>query len=237
MSDYPTGASHHGQARSGRASSRSSRVLVGLVGDAAGQRHGASAARLPQPRRRRPRRSYGCINPVDAYGAPRACQLPIQVSRRSATTTCRSSSTPSTPSARRTTKVTITFINPSGPNVVYADLPLDRDGLWPGAVPGPDGQGIDWPGWTQLPDGSWVEGDEFDWVRPSVKVLFEVNPEATVTVAYPPSSPTCNTNPPATRCCDDPRDHASCLATRRRPCSRPRARSRPAARRRAPHSS
>jgi hypothetical protein len=92
--------------------------------------------------------------------------------------------------------VTITWLNPDGPNVVYADQPLSGAVLWPGAVPGPDGRGIDWPGWRQLADGTWVEGDEFDWVRPSVQVLFQVNPEATVTVSYPPSSPNCLTNPP-----------------------------------------
>ena len=32
-------------------------------------------------------------------------------------------------------------------------------------------------------------------MRPTVQVLFQVNPEATVTVAYPPSSPNCLTNP------------------------------------------
>ena len=47
----------------------------------------------------------------------------------------------------------------------------------------------------QLSNGTWVEGDEFDWVRPSVQVLFQVNPEATVTLAYPPSTPTCLTSP------------------------------------------
>lgn len=94
------------------------------------------------------------------------------------------------------TTVTITWVNPSGPSVVYAGLPLSGVVLWPGAVVGPDGKGIDWPGWHQEPDGTWVVGDEFDWVRPSVDVHFEVNPEATVSVAYPPSSPVCLTNPP-----------------------------------------
>ena len=93
------------------------------------------------------------------------------------------------------TTVTITWLNPSGPNVVYANQPLSGAVLWPGAVPGANGRGVDWPGWRQLSDGTWVQGDEFDWVRPSVQVLFQVNPEATVTVAYPPSSPSCLTQP------------------------------------------
>ncbi|WP_251150081.1 peptidase [Cellulosimicrobium sp. Marseille-Q4280] len=91
--------------------------------------------------------------------------------------------------------VTITWQNPSGDDVVESGLPLSGRVIWPGAVVGPDGRGADWPGW-RLEDGEWVVGDEFDWVRPSVEVLFEVNPETVVTVDYPPSSPNCATNPP-----------------------------------------
>ena len=85
-----------------------------------------------------------------------------------------------------------------------ADQPLSGSVLWPGAVPGPNGRGIDWPGWRQLSDGTWVQGDEFDWVRPTVQVLFQVNPEATVTVSYPPSSPNCLTNPPTSEVLGEP---------------------------------
>ncbi|QJW35752.1 peptidase [Cellulosimicrobium protaetiae] len=90
---------------------------------------------------------------------------------------------------------TITWINPDGDDIVQSGMPLSGRVLWPGAVVGPDGRGADWPGWS-LVDGEWVEGDEFDWVRPSVQVLFQVNPETVVTVDYPPSSPNCATNPP-----------------------------------------
>ena len=93
------------------------------------------------------------------------------------------------------TTVTITWINPSGPDVVQSGLPLSGVVLWPGAVE-KNGVGVDWPGWRQLPDGSWVEGDEWDWVRPTVQVSFAVNPQATISVAYPPSSPQCLTSPP-----------------------------------------
>ncbi|MEZ0446851.1 peptidase [Cellulomonas sp. ICMP 17802] len=141
---------------------------------------------------------YGCIDKVDAYGAPRVCQLQVQI----LTPIC-DNEVPKLKYAVEAigspnTTVTVTFINPTGPDVVYADLPLTGTVNWPGAVVGPDGRGIDWPGWTKLADGTWVQGDEFDWVRPNVQVLFQVNPEATVTVAYPPSSPVCNTNPPDT---------------------------------------
>ena len=93
------------------------------------------------------------------------------------------------------TTVTITWINPDGDDIVYADLPFAGRVLWPGAVVDGD-TAVDWPGWTLLPDGTWVAGDEFDWVRPSAEVMFEVNPSATTTVAYPPSTPTCDANPP-----------------------------------------
>ena len=52
------------------------------------------------------------------------------------------------------------------------------------------GNPVDWPGWTW--DGTkWVAGDEWDWTRPSVKVRFEgnVNASAEVTVAYPDVQP------------------------------------------------
>ncbi len=69
--------------------------------------------------------------------------------------------------------------------------------LWPGAVVDSNGNPLDWPGW-RLVGGQWVQRDEFDWVRPQVNVTFVVNPEQTVAVSYPPSSPQCNANPPAT---------------------------------------
>ena len=95
--------------------------------------------------------------------------------------------------------LTITFVNPDGDDFVYTGLALGEGRvLWPGAEVDGDGNPIDWPGWTQLPDGTWVEGDEFDWVRPSVTVIFAVNPEATFEVDYPPSSPDCDANPPDT---------------------------------------
>lgn len=93
--------------------------------------------------------------------------------------------------------VSITWINPDGENVVYEDLPLEGRVLWAGAVAGPNGEPLDWPGWIQLEDGSWIEGDDgFEWVRPSVDVQFQVNPEQTLTIGYPPSSPDCAAEPP-----------------------------------------
>ncbi len=142
---------------------------------------------------------FGClVEDVDlegVYGPPPECELKIQI----LTPFCDND----VPKLRYQVEaigtpnntVTITWLNPGGANVVYPDLPLSGVVLWPGAVE-QNGVGVDWPGWRQLPDGTWVEGDEYDWVRPSVGVLFQVNPEMTVSVNYPPSSPVCLTNPP-----------------------------------------
>ncbi|BDZ42572.1 hypothetical protein GCM10025865_18710 [Paraoerskovia sediminicola] len=95
------------------------------------------------------------------------------------------------------TDLTITFINPNGEDYVVSGLSVGSGRiLWPGAVVAADGTALDWPGWS-LVNGEWVEGDEYDWVRPSVQVRISVNPEATVDVAYPPSTPNCATNPPS----------------------------------------
>jgi hypothetical protein len=166
-------------------------VLVGLGGALP-----SNAATEPAPVPSPSGTIYGCLQPTDEYGVPQQCQLQVQI----LTPVCDNE----VPKLRYkvvaigspNTTVKITWVNPGGANVVYSDLPLEGTVNWPGAVEGPDGRGIDWPGWTKLPDGSWVEGDQYDWVRPNVQVLFQVNPEATMTVAYPPSSPNCNTNPP-----------------------------------------
>jgi hypothetical protein len=82
---------------------------------------------------------------------------------------------------------TITFINPTGPDVVYEDVPLNGAVLWPGASMEPP----DWPGWIRK-DGVWVEADDgFLWARGTVSVLFEVNPSTVVTVSYEQGTGSC----------------------------------------------
>ncbi len=93
------------------------------------------------------------------------------------------------------TTVTITWVNPTGPSVVYTNQALSGRVLWAGAVADSAGNPLDWPGW-RFENGEWVEGDEFNWVRPQVTVQFDVNPTQVVTVGYPPSSPQCDANPP-----------------------------------------
>jgi hypothetical protein len=67
---------------------------------------------------------------------------------------------------------------------------------WPGMVFGDSGEPIDWPGWVEQ-NGEWVEADDgFQALRPQARVTFTINPTSSVTVDYPPATPTCNPNPP-----------------------------------------
>lgn len=93
------------------------------------------------------------------------------------------------------TTATITFINPNGDDIVLTNQPLSGTVLWPGATVDANGNPTDWPGWTQLASGEWVEGDEFDWARPSVTMTFQVNPVAQAVVAYPVATAACVAGP------------------------------------------
>ena len=87
--------------------------------------------------------------------------------------------------------MTIRWVNPDGEDIVMTDQPLSGEVVWPGTVVGADGRTVDWPGWTLQPDGTLVEGDEYSWTRPTVRVEFTVNPTATTVVTYPPASVAC----------------------------------------------
>lgn len=82
------------------------------------------------------------------------------------------------------TTTTITFVNPSGPDVVLSGQPLSGQVPWPGATFDGEGNATDWPGWTQLSSGLWVTGDEYDWSIPTVQVVFDSGPSATTSVSY-----------------------------------------------------
>lgn len=65
--------------------------------------------------------------------------------------------------------------------------------LWPGAVVGPEGSGVGWPGY-ELIDGEWVRTDgNFAWTRGDVTAVFEVNPTIAVPISYPQATPECLT--------------------------------------------
>src|SRR4051812_7638064 len=97
--------------------------------------------------------------------------------------------------------MTITFDNPNGPDLVFANRPLSGTLTFPGVVI-TNGKVIDWPGWTQNADGTWAKGDEFDWVRAGMLIHFKVNPEADATAMYPGATAACN--PPTTEVLDEP---------------------------------
>ena len=133
---------------------------------------------------------YACLNQEGGYAASGVCQLVVL----KADTVCRgnlpyldySLQALGTP----VTTATLTWGNPNGQHVTMTGLPLTGSVLWPGAVADAQGNAIDWPGWT-LVNGVWVQHDQWDWVRPSVPVTFEVNPSATITAHYPEETAPC----------------------------------------------
>ena len=95
--------------------------------------------------------------------------------------------------------MTITFVNPGGPDsVISTTVPAVGERgvvLWPGASEDPQ----DWPGWELNDEGEWVETTEdegaFTRAPGGVEVRFETNPTLTTPVEYPPASEIC-ANPP-----------------------------------------
>ncbi|MBL8520265.1 MAG: DUF11 domain-containing protein [Betaproteobacteria bacterium] len=78
---------------------------------------------------------------------------------------------------------------------VLTGQPMSGRLLWPGAAVDAGGNPIAWPGWAYVEE-EWIWVD--DGLRPDMRIVFEVNPTAQVTVTYPPASPACNANPPLT---------------------------------------
>lgn len=90
--------------------------------------------------------------------------------------------------------LTVTFLNPGGEDHVTTDLPLEGRLLWPGAS---SEEPLQWPGWELLEDGTYAETEgNFAWTRDGVQVRFEVNPDYSTVVDYPPASEDC-ANPPS----------------------------------------
>jgi hypothetical protein len=132
--------------------------------------------------------------PADGYAPPTRCELGIVRADAVCLASAPALSYAVEPVGTSNTTVTITWHHPGGEDLVQAGLPLSGQVYWPGTVV-VDGVVVDWPGWTQLPDGSWTEHDAYDYTRPQVEVTFEVNPSATTVVSYPPASAVC-ANPP-----------------------------------------
>ncbi|UZN04168.1 LPXTG cell wall anchor domain-containing protein [Cellulomonas sp. S1-8] len=167
-------------------------AAAGLVLAAGGLAPAAATAATPAPSPSV--EQDDCTRGTDGYGTELPCEVELTVLTPICDNDVPRLQYAVTPVGSDETTVTITFVNPTGDDLVYADQPLTGSVLWPGAVVDGSGKGVDWPGW-RLEGGTWVQGDEYDWVRPSVEVAFEVNPTASAVVAYPPSSPVCLTAP------------------------------------------
>ncbi|MGW6132172.1 LPXTG cell wall anchor domain-containing protein [Cellulomonas sp. NPDC055163] len=166
----------------------------------------AAAAVAPSPN--------GCDDTGDGYSAGGVCAVKVEV----ASPVCVDDVpylTYKVAVEGAASPLTITWDNPSGADVVQSGLPLEGRVPWPGAVAGADGKGVDWPGWTKASDGTWVQGDAFDWVRAGsgVAVTFAANQSVTTTVAYPPSSSACLTSPASSVLAADPASSQVLAAT------------------------
>jgi hypothetical protein len=162
-------------------------LVVALLGFAAAQPASAAVNPSPSP-------SASVLGCEDTGKYPAPCTLSVKVA-----TFC-SEDVPTltydaTAVGTNKTKVTITFVNPGGPDLVFADQPLTGTLTFPGVVI-TNGEVVDWPGWTENADGTWSQGDEFNWVREGMLIHFKVNPEADATATYPGATAACN--PPNT---------------------------------------
>ncbi len=136
---------------------------------------------------------YACLDQQNGYAPSGVCQLKVLTAEG----VCRNNAPyldyAVQPEGTPDTTVSIVWGDPTTANTVtQSNLPLSGSVLWPGTVLKSDKTVADWPGWS-LDNGTWVKGDQWDWVRPTVPVTFKVNPEATVTVTYPPDL---SCNPP-----------------------------------------
>lgn len=146
---------------------------------------------------------YACLDQQNGYAPSGVCQLIVL----KADAVCRNNAAyldyAVQPEGTPITTVNIVWGDPTTANTVtQSNLPLSGSILWPGTVLDSQGNVVDWPGWS-LVNGTWVKGDQWDWVRPTVPVTFKVNPEATVTVTYPPDV-SCNPPQSEVLAADDP---------------------------------
>lgn len=157
-------------------------LLVGLfvAGPAAASSMSAAPTPAPTP----------CPTDRPGYAAPGVCQLTAHVSPVCVNDVPLLKYSLEEMGTTLTT-ATITWVHPGGTDVVLTDQPLNGTLLWPGAVLDAKGTAVDWPGWTQQPDGTWTRGDAFDWARQPVQVRFEVNPSTVATVSYPSVAGAC----------------------------------------------
>jgi LPXTG-motif cell wall-anchored protein len=131
-----------------------------------------------------------CQAEAQGYSPSSPCQLTVQTQTQCTNNVPRIAYQAVVEGTNATT-ATITFINPTGADIVLTNQPLSGTLLWPGATVDADGNATDWPGWTQLASGEWIEGDSFDWARPNLAMQFAVNPVTDAVVVYPATKPAC----------------------------------------------
>jgi hypothetical protein len=94
---------------------------------------------------------------------------------------------------------TLTFSDVNGNFVEQVVSPtLSGQIIYPGAVAGPNGEGLDWPGWKRAEDGSWIPDPSDAVLRQGLNVVVSVDTTtATTSVGYVPNTSPC-ANPPGT---------------------------------------
>jgi hypothetical protein len=90
---------------------------------------------------------------------------------------------------------TITFLDVNGAVIEVHALTYEAGAtvtlLYPGASVDAEGNATDWPGWMLNADGFWVlDPSDAIW-REGLTIVAEINPTATTTVTYPPSTAAC----------------------------------------------
>ncbi|QIK63401.1 DUF11 domain-containing protein [Leucobacter viscericola] len=76
--------------------------------------------------------------------------------------------------------------------------PITGQILWPGAKVDAAGNPIAWPGWTELPDGTWIldPNAPFYNLRGEAVMEIRINPSSAAVLVYPPATPNCAAQPP-----------------------------------------
>lgn len=94
-----------------------------------------------------------------------------------------------------------TLVITSGANTVSVPLGTLVDGqlsgtvLWPGASVDANGVATGWPGWEKV-GNDWVQtNSNFGWTRGDISAYIEVNPQLSVPLSYPATTPTCVAGP------------------------------------------
>lgn len=180
----------------GRQPSRSARIVRSVLAVAVAgaalvgiQASAAAAATSPSPS---PSASpYACEKTDDTYSRGGVCALTVVKAAPACVADVPVLDYELLAEGTPHTTATVTWVNPDGADVVLTGQPLSGRLLWPGAAVDAQGKATDWPGWKKSAAGTWVSDSSDAWAAGTVTVLFSVNPQATVKVAYPAATAAC----------------------------------------------